>query len=274
MTTIASEHNPEHSRGSLLQRGRISFRAWRRGRPFWGALFVILGGLEIIWIPYSPIGVVVHEGIAGVGGMFIGALMIMFGLSAAFAPGYRVFAGIASVLLSLVALPATNLGGFLLGTLCGLFGGSFAVAWTPRPGMVPDTWLQRRAKRRAAAEEDALMASEHGTAEFTADEYTASEYAGAGFRTAEFNAPDTAAPEFTAPEFNATEFNATEPTAPDTQVLDLRAGAAAEPEPEPFAHGFSAAEIAAAEAAAAESAGSAETSATPESTRTPVNPED
>ncbi|HEV2638412.1 MAG TPA: DUF6114 domain-containing protein [Actinocrinis sp.] len=226
MTTIASEHNPERSVGSALNRARLSFRAWRRGRPFWGGLSVILGGLEIIWIPYSPIGVVVHEGIAGVGGMFIGALMIMFGLSAVSAPAYRVFAGIASVLLSLVALPATNLGGFLIGTLCGLFGGSFAVAWTPRPGLVADTWMQRRTARKNTAQAEAAQSVAYGSGTFGA---THTDIAQSGPPLY----PDTA-------------------QHPDTMESTVA---------EPSRTGFTEAEIEAAEAAAAEST---QTPVTPE----------
>jgi len=153
MTTLTSEYIPDtdtdHTSG--LSRARYRFRHWRWGRPFWGALFVAFGGAEIMYIPYSPIGVVLHEGIAGIGGMFIGALLIMFAASALFAPSYRVFAGIASVLLSLAALPATNFGGFLIGTLCALFGGSFVVAWAPRAGMTAVTRTQLRKQRKQAA---------------------------------------------------------------------------------------------------------------------------
>lgn len=221
MTTLASEHtadHADHAHGSLPSRSRYAFRFWRRGRPFWGSLFVMLGGLEIIWIPYSPIGVVLHEGIAGIGGMFIGALMIMFGVSSMFAPAYRVFAGIASILLSLVALPATNFGGFLLGTLCGLFGGAFVVAWAPRAGLVADTWLQRRAKRKHGAVEpevafmdypEAAQSAPADPAQFTAD--------GAG-------APDTAPTPTSVDGFSAHEIAAAE-----------YAAAATVPEPAPAA---------------------------------------
>ena len=161
MTTLTSEQAPDHARGSGPARARYNFRHWRWGRPFWGALFIGIGGAEIMYIPYSPIGVVVHEGIAGVGGMFIGALMIMFALSAVFAPSYRVFAGIASVLLALVALPATNFGGFLFGSLCALFGGSFVVAWAPRAGMTADTRTQLRKARKQAEAAQAAEAGAH-----------------------------------------------------------------------------------------------------------------
>ena len=45
----------------------------------------------------------------------------------------RLAAGIVTVLLSLVALVVTNLGGFLVGTILSLLGGALAVAWTNEP---------------------------------------------------------------------------------------------------------------------------------------------
>jgi len=193
MTTLTSEHTPDSVRTSAVARARYRFRQWRWGRPFWGALFVGVGGAEIMYIPYSPIGVVLHEGIAGVGGMFIGALMIMFALSAVFAPSYRVFAGIAAILLSLVALPATNFGGFLFGTLCALFGGSFVVAWAPRAGMTADTRHQLRKARKQAAPAETARADE-GYA-FEAGEPAADEPAtlSAGFTESEIAAAELAA---------------------------------------------------------------------------------
>ena len=222
MTTLASEHTADHgadrAHGSLPNRARYAFRFWRRGRPFWGSLFVMLGGLEIIWIPYSPIGVVLHEGIAGIGGMFIGALMIMFGVSSMFAPAYRVFAGIASILLSLVALPATNFGGFLLGTLCGLFGGAFVVAWAPRAGLVADTWLQRRAKRKHGAVEPEVAFMDYPEAAQAATAEPAQ------FAADEAGAPDPALTETSVEGFSAHEIAAAE-----------LAAAATAPEPAPAA---------------------------------------
>jgi Family of unknown function (DUF6114) len=211
MTTLTSEQSPDHARDSGLSRARYSFRHWRWGRPFWGALFVGIGGAEIMYIPYSPIGVVLHEGIAGVGGMFIGALMIMFAISAVFAPSYRVFAGIASILLALVALPATNFGGFLFGSLCALFGGAFVVAWAPRAGMTADTRTQLRKARKQA---ETAQAAEVGAHLYAADEPGADET-----RTMQFtpDAPDG---------FSESEIVAAEHAAAAARL-------AADPEPEP-----------------------------------------
>jgi hypothetical protein len=129
------------------------FRHWRKGRPFPAGLMIILAGVELWLAPLSSIGTIIHEGIGGISAFFIGALMAMFGLAIWFAPAYRSFAGIASILLGLVALPATNLGGFFLGTLLALIGGALAVSWVPRPGWQAPTFIERRRAKAAHADE-------------------------------------------------------------------------------------------------------------------------
>ncbi len=127
-----------------------AFRHWRKGRPFPAGLLIILAGVELWLAPLSSIGTIMHEGVGGVSAFFIGMLMLMFGLTVWVAPAYRVFAGIASILLGLVALPATNLGGFFIGTLLSLIGGALAISWMPRPGWEAPTRGERRRTQRAA----------------------------------------------------------------------------------------------------------------------------
>jgi Family of unknown function (DUF6114) len=136
-------------------RAAHGFRHWRKGRPFPAGLLIVLAGIELWLAPLSSIGNIIHEGVGGISAFFIGALMVMFGITVWFAPAYRVFAGVASILLGLIALPATNLGGFFIGTLMALIGGGLAVAWTPRPGWEAPTRRQRRAERRASEAQEA-----------------------------------------------------------------------------------------------------------------------
>lgn len=126
-----------------------SFRLWRKRRPFPAGLLVTLAGVELWLAPYSSIGVMIHEGIAGFSAVFIGTLLVMFGMTVWFAPAYRAFAGIAAILLGLIALPTVNLGGFFLGTLLALIGGALATSWVPRPGWQAPTRGERRRARRA-----------------------------------------------------------------------------------------------------------------------------
>lgn len=107
------------------------FRAWRRGRPFWGGLVTMLAGAEICAIPLAPLEVMLEQGIAGIPSVLMGIMMIVMGISAWSAPQYRGLAGVTTVLMAAAALVMSNLGGFLIGTLAGVVGGSMIFAWQP-----------------------------------------------------------------------------------------------------------------------------------------------
>ena len=129
---------------------RRPFRRWRRERPFSAGLSILLSGIEIGWAPHSSVGKMLSMGLPGISSLFIAIFLVIFGVTVWFFPTYRVFAGIASILLALLSLVATNLGGFLIGFLLAMFGGAFAVAWAPREGFTEETRRQRR--HRLAAE--------------------------------------------------------------------------------------------------------------------------
>ena len=123
---------PRH-RHPRLQR----WRAWRRSRPFWGGLLLILAGLELFAIPLSGVLIhgalklVIYIGIGGVFGVLIGALLIVSGLATWFNAAHKTFYSIAGIVLGIVSFPASNLGGLFLGMLLAIAGGSIAFAWTP-----------------------------------------------------------------------------------------------------------------------------------------------
>ena len=116
---------------------RRRWRAWRRSRPFWGGLLLILAGLELFVIPlygvlvHGAIKLAIYIGIGGVFGVLIGILLIVAGIMLWVDPGHRVFYGIAGIALGIVSFPASNLGGFFLGMLLAIIGGSIGFAWTP-----------------------------------------------------------------------------------------------------------------------------------------------
>jgi hypothetical protein len=68
---------------------------------------------------------------AGAGSLIIGVLLITLGLTMWFQQATRVFAGIASILLALVSLVVSNIGGFIIGFLLALVGGALALSWAP-----------------------------------------------------------------------------------------------------------------------------------------------
>ncbi|MFI0741424.1 DUF6114 domain-containing protein [Streptomyces sp. NPDC021100] len=114
-----------------------AWRTWRKGRPFWGGLLSTLAGAEICAIPLGPLKIMLVQGVTGILSILMGLVMIMMGLSAWFAPSYRMFAGIVTVMCAAAALVLSNLGGFLLGTLLGVIGGSMVFAWQPHQPQQP-----------------------------------------------------------------------------------------------------------------------------------------
>jgi Family of unknown function (DUF6114) len=125
------------------------FQAWRRSRPFWGGLLLILSGLELFAIPLSgvlvrgAIKLVIYIGIGGVFGVLIGALLVAAGLVIWLNPTHKTFYGIAGIVLGIVSFPASNLGGLFLGMLLAIIGGATAFAWTP---VEPDLAVESRSE--------------------------------------------------------------------------------------------------------------------------------
>ena len=128
-------------------RRRQQFRAWRGTRPFWAGLFVLLAGFPIAYFPYAHLQVghltLAMATTAGAGSLIIGVLLGVLGISLWFQKHVQVFAGVAAILLGLVSIPVSNLGGFLIGFLFALVGGAMAISWAPgappAPAPAPET---------------------------------------------------------------------------------------------------------------------------------------
>jgi hypothetical protein len=114
---------------------RLRFRAWRGKRPFWAGLFTLLSGLPIGYFPYAHLHVgnltLALATTAGAGSLIIGVLLFTLGMTMWFHSIVRVFAGVAAILLALVSIPVSNLGGFFVGFLLALVGGCLSVSWAP-----------------------------------------------------------------------------------------------------------------------------------------------
>lgn len=125
------------SRGGRRRRGRSvadpvrAWRHWRRSRPFWAGLLTVAAGVLILVVPGGRLGVFLLPGVAGISGFLFGAAQCVLGLFFWFQPRSRAFVGIAVVIVSIGALVATNLGGFLAGTVLGIVGGALGFGWTP-----------------------------------------------------------------------------------------------------------------------------------------------
>lgn len=118
-----------------LNRGRIAFKHWRWGRPFWAGVLTILASFPIGYIPYNNMTfgqlTVRMSTTAGAGSLIIGVLLAVLGLTMWFQSAVRIFAGVATILLGLVSIPVSNIGGLVVGFLLALVGGGMAIAWAP-----------------------------------------------------------------------------------------------------------------------------------------------
>jgi hypothetical protein len=81
---------------------------------------ISLGGLALV-VPTTT----------GAGSLLIGVLLVVMGAIMWYQPHMRISAGITTYVLSLISFPVANLGGFFLGLLPGLIGGSLACSWSP-----------------------------------------------------------------------------------------------------------------------------------------------
>ena len=105
------------------------FTAFRHTRPFWGGLWLVLGGVVVIRLNSYPLGVVLGGGFSTSAGYILGGAMVLFGAVAWFSPLYARLMGLMGVLAALAAFVGSNLGGFLLGTVLGIVGGAMVWGW-------------------------------------------------------------------------------------------------------------------------------------------------
>lgn len=114
------------------------FRRWRRHRPFWGGLFLILSSVELFLSANMSLGTLeVHIGPQGFLSYVLPLILLISGLLCWFTPQQRLFYGIVALLAALYSFIGLNLGGFVIGMLLGILGGALIIAWGPprsRPG--------------------------------------------------------------------------------------------------------------------------------------------
>ncbi|MDX3313513.1 DUF6114 domain-containing protein [Streptomyces sp. ME08-AFT2] len=136
MTSVGAPAHPHSGNSSSgFARARRTFRAWRRTRPFWAGLLVLLAAAPIIYFPYFNLSLgalsVAMSTTAGAGSLVIGLTLIVLGGLLWFQPIIRFFAGCVAVFLGVLSLPISNFGGFFIGTLFASTGGLLALAWGP-----------------------------------------------------------------------------------------------------------------------------------------------
>jgi hypothetical protein len=145
-------------RDGTFTRMRLGFRAWRGSRPFWAGLLTALGGVPIAYFPYATLKLgtmsVTMSTTAGSASLIIGVLLVTLGLTMWFQKATRVFAGVAAIILGLVSLVVSNIGGFVVGFLLAMLGGAMAISWVP----------SKAKPERAKAEPDAGQQDPDGEA--------------------------------------------------------------------------------------------------------------
>src|SRR4051794_27965558 len=108
------------------------FRQWRRSRPFWGGLFLLLSALELYFSGNLSLkNIEIHIGQQGFLIYLLPVIMLLCGLLVWFTPAQRLFYGIIGLLTALYSFLGLNLGGFFLGMLLGILGGALVIAWGP-----------------------------------------------------------------------------------------------------------------------------------------------
>ncbi|GAA2480853.1 DUF6114 domain-containing protein [Winogradskya humida] len=109
------------------------FHRWRRTRPFWGGLLLLLAGLELFISANQSIGdLEVHFGPEGFLSYLLPLILVLCGVLTWLSPGQRLFYGILGLLTAVYSLIGLNFGGFALGMLLGIIGGALVLAWAPR----------------------------------------------------------------------------------------------------------------------------------------------
>ncbi|MFF0090069.1 DUF6114 domain-containing protein [Streptomyces canus] len=122
-----------------------AFTRWVYGRPFFGGLWLTLGGAWILLTMKASVKVVLHVGMQGVAGYLLPTLMVLLGLLILFSPEQRLFYSITGVLISMATWVTSNLGGFMVGLLLGVAGSVLTFGWLPDQG--------RRVSRRERHEQ-------------------------------------------------------------------------------------------------------------------------
>ncbi|MFF0079453.1 DUF6114 domain-containing protein [Streptomyces canus] len=139
---------PEPSGGQQPVAEQDAFTRWVYGRPFFGGLWLTLGGAWILLTMKASVKVVLHIGMQGLAGYLLPTLMVLLGLLILFSPDQRLFYSITGVLISMGTWVTSNLGGFMVGLLLGVAGSVLTFGWLPDQ----DRRMSRRERREQGRE--------------------------------------------------------------------------------------------------------------------------
>ncbi|HLR62036.1 MAG TPA: DUF6114 domain-containing protein [Lentibacillus sp.] len=104
------------------------FKKWRNRRPFWGATLSLLAGLLVLYIPLQLYAIAFIPGSLVFVGFIFGGLILITGIFSYIYPQFSTVFGVVVVFLSVLSVMGA-LGGFIIGTIFGIIGGSLLIAW-------------------------------------------------------------------------------------------------------------------------------------------------
>ncbi|MGJ7910428.1 DUF6114 domain-containing protein [Neobacillus sp. LXY-1] len=105
----------------------------------------ILSGLIILYVPVQLYEVSAVPGNMLVVGFFLGGLTLLLGVLAYLMPKLSTLLGVLAIFSAVLSVFGA-LGGFLIGTILGIIGGSIAIAWKPTyapHSIEPDQTVQK-----------------------------------------------------------------------------------------------------------------------------------
>ncbi|MFF5443390.1 DUF6114 domain-containing protein [Streptomyces achromogenes] len=102
-----------------------------RPRPVAACLLIAAGSGELGFFPLARPSLLSVQGLSGTSALLLAAALLGCAVRLWARPATRVSSGVAAVFLGLLSYPLANLGGFLLGMVLALLGGTLAYAWRP-----------------------------------------------------------------------------------------------------------------------------------------------
>lgn len=107
------------------------FRLWRRTRPLWGSIFMMLSSIILLALPLSLLQFAAFLPESFGVSLLVGGLLFIMALAQLIVPSYSLLTGSIGILLSLVSLVTSTFGGLFIGMLLGIVGGALSLAWRP-----------------------------------------------------------------------------------------------------------------------------------------------
>src|SRR5699024_8284996 len=107
------------TRAEKMEKQNRRFSTWRKQRPFAAGLLMMLAGIVIMVPTYLSLSIdniqIQISSMGGVSTLVIGILLITCGVMTWFRGEGRILAGVAAIILAILALWQSNFGGFGVG---------------------------------------------------------------------------------------------------------------------------------------------------------------